>query len=74
MAKLHLLPTTLLCLASALAWNTILVGAGFYLGKNWKESGFYLSAYSQIVTAIIILVVLILLARFFYNKRKNDKP
>lgn len=74
MAKLRLLPTTLLCLVSALAWNTILVGAGFYLGKNWKEIGFYLSAYSQIVTAIILIVVLILVARYFYIKRTNGKP
>lgn len=74
-SELSLLRTTLLCFLSALAWNAILVTAGFYLGKNWQAIGFYLSAYSQIVTGIIVVVVIILVARFLYQRKTNgDKP
>ncbi len=74
-SELSLLRTTLLCFLSALAWNAILVTAGFYLGKNWQAIGFYLSAYSQIVTGIIVVVVIILVARFLHQRKTNgDKP
>lgn len=71
MSRLKLLRTTVLCAVSALAWNTILVSGGFYLGKNWQQIGFYLSAYSQIVTGIIVVVVIILIVRFLQQKRNS---
>jgi membrane protein DedA with SNARE-associated domain len=71
LAELNLLRTTVLCSVSALAWNSILVGAGFYLGKNWQEIGFYLSTYSQVVTGIIIVVVIILIVRFLHQRKNN---
>ena len=67
LSELNLPKTTLLSFLSALVWNAILVGAGWYLGRHWERIGFYLNTYSQIVTAIIVLVVLIFVARYFFK-------
>jgi membrane protein DedA with SNARE-associated domain len=72
-SELNLLKTTVLCCVSALAWNTILVTAGFFMGKQWERIGFYLSTYSQVVTGILVVVVLVLVARFLYKKNTARK-
>ena len=74
MSDLRLVPTTLLCALSALVWNLILVTSGYYLGHNWERIGFYLSTYSQIVTAVVVVLLLIWTARYFYRRtsRKNS--
>jgi membrane protein DedA with SNARE-associated domain len=71
MSKLNLAYTTALCFLSALAWNGLLVTAGFYLGKNWERIGFYLSTYSQVVTGILIVGAVVLIAWFL--AKKNGK-
>jgi membrane protein DedA with SNARE-associated domain len=68
-SELHLGTTVALSFISALTWNAILVSAGFLLGHEWEKIGFYLTTYSQVVTAIIIVVVLVLVARFLYRKK-----
>jgi membrane protein DedA with SNARE-associated domain len=70
-SHMRIVPTTALCLISALIWNTILVSAGNILGRNWEKIGVYLATYSQTVTAIIILVVLVLVAKYLFGKKKN---
>jgi len=73
MARLRLTVTIVLCAASALLWNTILVGGGYVLGHNWHHIGFYLSTYSEIVTGIVVLVAVVLLVHYFSRKNKR-KP
>jgi membrane protein DedA with SNARE-associated domain len=73
MSELNLLKTTLLSLVSALAWNSILITGGYYLGKNWQRIGFYLSTYGQIVTALLVIIVIVLVARFLYKKNNSTK-
>jgi membrane protein DedA with SNARE-associated domain len=68
MSELKFLPTTILCFVSALCWNAILVGSGYLVGHNLQKIGFYLSTYSQFVTALIILVVIILAVRYFTRR------
>lgn len=73
MSRLKLLRTTLLCFLSALAWNAILVSAGYALGRNWERIGFYLSTYSQVVTALLVVAALIWLGRVYYKRNaKTD--
>ena len=67
-SELNLLHTSVLCLISASAWNAILLSGGYYFGRNWQQLGFYLSTYSQVVTALIVLIVLVLVIRYFYVK------
>ena len=73
MARLRLTFTIVLSAASALLWNTILVGGGYVLGHNWHHIGFYLSTYSEIVTGIVVLVAVVLLVHYFSRKNKR-KP
>jgi membrane protein DedA with SNARE-associated domain len=72
MSELNLTKTTILSFFSALAWYGILVYAGYSLGKNWEKIGWYLSTYSQVVTAVVIVIVLILLARYLYKKNSSS--
>lgn len=71
-SEMQIVPTTMLCALSALAWNAILVTGGYYLGNNWERIGFYLNMYSGIVTSVIVVVIIILVVRFFM-KRRNGK-
>lgn len=71
MSKINLLYTSILCFVSALAWNAILVSAGFFLGRNWERVGFYLSTYSQVVTGLLILGVVVFTVRFLAKKNKG---
>ena len=73
LSELNLTKTTLLSFISALAWNAILVSAGWSLGRHWEKIGFYLNTYSQIVTAIVVVVLLILLVKYFYTKNNSSK-
>jgi membrane protein DedA with SNARE-associated domain len=73
MSELNLLRTTILSFLSALAWNAVLVSAGWYLGQHWEKIGFYLNTYSQIVTVILIVVVAIFVVRYFYRKNNGAK-
>ena len=68
MSELRLGETTALCFVSALAWNAVLLAAGYTLGTNWERIGFYLSTYSQIVTAIVVVAVLVWAIRYFYDR------
>ncbi len=74
LAELHLARTTALSAASALAWNAILVGAGFALGNNWQEIGSYLATYSQVVTGFVLLLLSIWGIVSFINRNPNKKP
>jgi membrane protein DedA with SNARE-associated domain len=73
LSKLNLPVTTLLCLVSALAWNSILVSGGYVLGHNWERITFYLTGYAQVVTAIVIVVVLILIAKYLYKRNNRTR-
>jgi membrane protein DedA with SNARE-associated domain len=72
MSHLPLPLTTLLCLLSALAWNAILVGAGYALGQNWERIGFYLTTYSQVITGAVVVVLLVLLGRMVVRNASRN--
>lgn len=73
MSGLGLLWTSILSFFSALAWNAILVGAGWYFGQHWKKINFYLNVYGQVVTAIVVVIAIILVVRYFYGKGNRTK-
>ena len=68
LSNLDFVKTVILSFLSALAWNCILVYAGYVLGNNWQKIGLYLSTYSQVVTAVIIVVVLVLVMKYFHTR------
>jgi membrane protein DedA with SNARE-associated domain len=71
MAEVKFIPTTILCFISALIWNAILIYAGTLVGENWESIGIYLTTYSQIVTALVVIAVTV--AVFFWYQRKEKK-
>lgn len=71
MAEVKFIPTTVLCFISALIWNAILIYAGTLVGENWESIGIYLTTYSQIVTALVVIAVTV--AVFFWYQRKEKK-
>lgn len=71
MSELSFGLTTILCFVSALIWNAILVTMGMYLGRNWDKIGFYLSTYSQVVTAVVVVLVLLWVAKILFAKKTN---
>ncbi len=72
MSEVKFIPTAILCFVSALAWNWILVYAGTLLGENWEAIGFYLSTYSQIVTALLVIGIIAGIIIWFKRKIKNS--
>lgn len=71
LSELNLTKTTLLSFVSALVWNSVLLGLGFTLGKNWQEIGSYLATYSKIATLIVLLAILVVIIRMLYRSRKE---
>ena len=71
MSELKLTTTTALCAVSALLWNAVLIGVGYYLGHNWDRINLLLHTYSQAVTAIAIIVVILLVARYVLGRRRT---
>lgn len=73
MSKLSLLETTILSMLSALAWNAILLTGGYFLGQNWERIGFYLSAYSQLVSALVVIGILVVVGNYFLHQRRRKR-
>jgi membrane protein DedA with SNARE-associated domain len=71
MAEVKFIPTAILCFVSAMIWNCILLYTGTLLGENWGSIGFYLNAYSQIVTSLVVIAAIVLF--FLWRNRRGKK-
>ncbi len=71
MSELSLALTVPLCFLSALAWNTILIYAGYVLGRNWHQVGHYLGVYSKVITIGICLALAVWIAYQLLKRKKN---
>lgn len=73
MAELDLRKTVALSFVSSLVWNSILVGAGSALGRNWSSIGSYLATYSKLVTGLLVAAILVWVAWSLLRKRSAPK-
>jgi membrane protein DedA with SNARE-associated domain len=73
-SRLRLGRTFALSFLSALVWNSALVAAGYSLGKNWERVTYYLGAYSQAVTALLLLAAVVILVRTLSKRNKSAGP
>jgi len=73
MSELHFVKTSILCAISAGVWNALLLLGGYYLGHNWERIGFYLSTYSEAVTAGVIVFLLVIGGRKLYQSRRKNR-
>ncbi len=56
---------------SSVLWNSILLGFGWVVHKNWRIIGDYLGVYSQIILVMIALFVLLKLGISYYKRQKS---
>ena len=63
--------TIILCLVSALLWNTIMLYLGFVFGDNVAKVDEYLTTYTNIVIAVTSAVILFFIVRLFFRKKKS---
>jgi membrane protein DedA with SNARE-associated domain len=69
MSELDLVKTTLLSFVSSLAWNAILVTAGYYVGANWQVIVDYVSTYGRIMTIVVIALLALFIVRHFIRRK-----
>jgi membrane protein DedA with SNARE-associated domain len=72
MSKLKFLPTTLLCLISALAWNSLIIWLGSLLGANWREGVVYLQRYGQVVLIVLAIIAVIWIVRWYRRRHQPE--
>lgn len=64
--------TFLICFSIAvILWCALLIGGGYFLGKNWQYILSILNLYSRIVT-IFIVSVFVLLILYYHKKKKKS--
>lgn len=69
-SKTHLLYTTLSALLSAVLWNLILIGLGWWIKEKWEIIGFYIDMYGLIIFAGTVIFGF---ALWFYFKRRKAR-
>jgi membrane protein DedA with SNARE-associated domain len=57
---------------SSILWNSLLLGAGWYVQDNWEVIGKYLSNYGKIILVIIVLIFLIRIVVLKAQKKKTE--
>ncbi len=72
-SRLDLFRTVVLSFVSSLAWYSLLIYAGYTLGRHWERFMLYLTTYSQIVTGFILVVLVIILVRYLMRRNGNRK-
>lgn len=72
MSGMNLAKTTLLCAASATAWNALLLYLGKFFAGNWRAVAEYLQVYSVAVTAVVAVALAVYLRFFFRRSRRSS--
>lgn len=67
-------PTIISSTISSILWNSILLGSGWIVHQNWQVIGKYLSIYSRIILAAIVLFILVWAGIHYYRKHKKPSP
>ncbi|QXC62423.1 DedA family protein [Aquihabitans sp. G128] len=55
--RMRALPFTLYTLIGSLAWNLVLIGAGYALGDNWEQVGEHVSRLQYVVVAGLLAAI-----------------
>jgi membrane protein DedA with SNARE-associated domain len=64
------LRVAVLSTVSVLLWNGLLIGAGYYLGRNWETAETAVRTYGKVIMAVLALSAA---AFFFYRKKMKPK-
>jgi membrane protein DedA with SNARE-associated domain len=71
MARMPLALFVALTALGSLAWNALLIGAGWWLGSRWEEASAAVGAGSKVVLGLLALAVALLLARVAARRRRE---
>ena len=69
--KLKPLQTFIYAAVSSFFWNILLISLGVTLGHNLELIDFYLTQYSRVIFALIIIAAVLFLIRFLIKKKKS---
>lgn len=73
MSHLEPVRTTILCGASALVWNALLLWVGMELGQNWRVVEKYFDTYGVIFWTVFGIGVALIALRIFLRRRVNAR-
>ena len=68
MARLPVGKVILWGAVSAAAWNALIIGAGFAVGKNWDRLSELLRTYTMVAWIVVGVVIAALIVRWFLKK------
>jgi membrane protein DedA with SNARE-associated domain len=68
MLRTPFLRFVLLTTAGSAAWNTLLLGAGWYLGENWQQIEGFMGSLSNFVL-VLVAVALVAAAIWWWRRR-----
>lgn len=74
MVRMHIALFLAAFFIATLIWNTVLVGGGYLLGKNWEEMLIYIRIYSGFIALGLFLAALLFLLKFAKKNRNKTKP
>jgi membrane protein DedA with SNARE-associated domain len=69
LSEINFTYTTILSGVSALAWNSILIIGGYFLGRNWRIIGDYLRHYTIFLSVVMALFLLTILIKNLLKKK-----
>ena len=70
LSSLPIAITLPLCAASALLWNSLLVFAGFQLGRDWRSLAYYLNIYGAVIIALVAIIAIYFIFKFYFKRRQ----
>ncbi len=73
MSEMDVKRTTFFCTTSALAWNSLVIWLGSFLGENWQKGEEILSRYGLVVSIIFGAIVLFFLIRWIVKRVRGTK-
>ncbi|MGE3800722.1 MAG: DedA family protein, partial [Candidatus Kapaibacterium sp.] len=73
MSELEIKRTTFFCTISALAWNSIVIWLGSFLGENWQKGEEILRQYGLVVSIIFGCAVLFFVVRWLVMRGREKR-
>jgi membrane protein DedA with SNARE-associated domain len=69
--EMPILKFTLLTAVGSALWNTLLIGAGWFLGRNWDVVAGQVEAYQNVLLAALALGAFVILLRYARSWQRN---
>ena len=71
MLKMPLTKFAVLSAAGSAIWNTLLIGAGWFLGENWSRITDLVGSVSNVLLVVMVVLVVVLVGWWLYARRSE---